>query len=199
VRKPKCDDGKRQRWRTFLKNHAKQIAGIDFFVVRTISFKAIYVFVAISHYRRRILHFGVTSKPYSQWALQQLRETFAFDEITKYVIRDNDKIFSEDFKQHIPRFGLKDKPTAYRSPWQNPVCERVIGTLRRECLDHMIILNERHLHNVLSEYIFEYYNISRTHMSLEKDSPVHRPVQRDGKIVIKSILGGLHHVYRRVA
>ena len=197
--KAKDDGSKQQRWLTFLRNHANHIAGIDFFVVRTMFFKAIYVFVAISHNRREILHFGITSKPHSQWAIQQLRETFAFDETTKYVIRDNDRIFSEDFKQHVPRFGLKDKPTAYRSPWQNPVCERVIETLRRECLDHIIILNKRHLNDVLHEYIFKYYNVSRTHMSLEKDSPVHRPIQKDGKIVSKSILGGLHHIYSRVA
>src|SRR3970040_54701 len=100
--------------------------------------KAIYVFVAISHDRRKILHFGVSSTPHSQWAIQQLRETFAFDETTKYVIRDNDAIFSEDFKQHIQRFGLKDTPTAPHSPWQNPIAERVNGTLRWECLDHVI-------------------------------------------------------------
>ena len=99
----------------------------------------------------------------------------------------------------IKRFGLKDTPTAPRSPWQNPMCERVIGTLRRECLDHMIILSDKHLYNILHEYIFEYYNVSRTHMSLEKDSPKHRPIQKDGKVVSKPILGGLHHVYSRVA
>ena len=199
MRKPISDDGKRQRWLTFLRNHAKQIVGIDFLVARTIFFRAIYVFVAISHNRRRILHFGITSNPHAEWAIQQLRETFAFDEMTKYVIRDNDKIFSEDFKRTIKRFGLEDTPTAPRSPWQNPIAERVIGTLRRECLDHVIILNERHLHSVLDEYINEYYNISRTHMSLGKDSPIHRPVQNDGRIVSKPILGGLHHVYSRVA
>ena len=198
--KDKDDDNSRQqRWLTFLRNHTKHIVGIDFLVARTVFFKAIYVFVAISHDRRKILHFAVTANPHSQWAIQQLRETFAFDETTKYVIRDNDKIFSDDFKLHINNFGLEDTPTAPRSPWQNPICERVIGTLRRECLDHMIILNEKHLHNILHEYIFEYYNVSRTHMSLEKDSPEHRPIQKDGKIVSKLILGGLHHVYSRVA
>lgn len=199
MRKSKSDDAKRQRWLTFLRNHAKHIVGIDFLVARTIFFKSIHVFVAISHDRRKILHFAVTANPHSQWAIQQLRETFAFDETTKYVIRDNDKIFSEDFKLHIRNFGLEDTPTAPRSPWQNPICERLIGTLRRECLDHMIILNEKHLHSVLDEYINNYYNVSRTHMSLEKDSPVHRPVQANGKIVSKPILGGLHHVYSRVA
>ena len=199
MHKPKTDPEKCQRWLTFLRNHAKYIVGIDFAVVRTIFFKSIHVFIAISHHRRKILHFSVSSKPHSQWAIQQLRETFSFDENTKYVIRDNDKIFSEYFKQHIKYFGLKDKPTAYRSPWQNPIAERVIGTLRRECLDHMIILNEKHLYNVLHEYIFEYYNVSRTHMSLAKDSPEHRPIQKDGKIVSKPILGGLHHVYSRAA
>jgi len=199
MRKPKTDPEKRQRWRTFLRNHAKHIVGIDFFVARTIFFKAIYVFMAISHDRRKILHFGITSKPHSEWAIQQLRETFAFDDTTKYVIRDNDKIFSEDFQTQIKRFGLEDTPTAPKSPWQNPICERVIGTLRRECLDHMIILNEKHLHDVLHEYINDYYNISRTHMSLDKDSPEPRPIQKDGKIVSKPILGGLHHNYSRAA
>ena len=199
MRKPKADPEKRQRWLTFLRNHAKHIVGIDFLVARTIFFKSIHVFVAISHDRRKILHFAVTANPHSQWAIQQLRETFAFDETTKYVIRDNDKIFSEDFKLHIRNFGLEDTPTATRSPWQNPIAERVIGTLRRECLDRMIILNEKHLHDVLYEYIVEYYNVSRTHMSLEKDSPEHRPIQKDDKIVSKPILGGLHHVYSRVA
>jgi len=199
MRKPKSDDGKRQRWMTFLHNHIKYIIGIDFLVVRTIFFKSIHVFVAISHDRRKILHFVVSSNPHSQWAIQQLRETFAFDETTKYVILENDKIFSEDFKLHIRNFGLEDTPTAPRSPWQNPICERVIGTLSRESLDRMIILNEKHLQGVLDEYINNYYNVSRTHMSLEKDSPVHRPVQASGKIVSKPILGGLHHIYSRVA
>jgi len=199
MRKPKADPEKRQRWLIFLRNHAPHIVGIDFAVVRTIFFKSIHVFVAISHNRRKILHFGVSSKPHSKWAIQQLRETFAFDEITKYVIRDNDKIFSEDFKQHLKNFGFKDKPTVYKSLWQNPICERVIGTLRRECLNHMIILNEKHLHDILNEYIFDYYNVSRTHMSLEKDSPEHRPIQKYGNIVSKSILGGLHHIYSRAA
>ena len=199
MRKPKTDPEKMQRWLTFFRNHAPYIVGIDLAVVRTISFKALYVFIAISHDKRRILHFSVSSKPHSQWAIQQLRETFAFDETTKYVIRDNDGIYSNEFKQTIRKFGLKDTPTAPRSPWQNPVCERVIGTLRRECLDHVIILNERHLHDVLHEYIFEYYNVARTHMSLDKDSPVHRPAQGTGKIVSKPILGGLHHIYSRVA
>jgi hypothetical protein len=117
MRKPKTDLGKIQRWITFLRNHAKYTVGIDFLVVRTIFFKAIYVFIAISHDRRKILHFAVSSSPHSQWAIQQLRETFAFDENTKYVIRDNDKIFSENFKQQIKKFGLKDTPTAPRSPW----------------------------------------------------------------------------------
>lgn len=198
MRQPKPDADKRQRWRTFLKSHAPHIAGIDFLVVRTLFFKAIYVFVAISHDRRKILHFGVNSRPHSQWAIQQLRETFAFDEITKYVIRDNDAIFSEDFKSHIRRFSMKDTPTAPGSPWQNPVCERVIGTLRRECLDHMIILNEKHLNSILSAFV-EYYNNSRTHMSLNKDSPVNRPAQTKGRIVKTPVLGGLHHTYRRVA
>jgi transposase InsO family protein len=197
--KPKPAVDKRQRWRTFLKNQAKHTVAIDFLVVRTIFFKAIYVFVAISHDRRKILHWAVTDRPHSGWAIQQLRQTFDFDTTTKYVIRDNDQIFSEDFKQTIKRFGLKDTPTAPHSPWQNPFAERVMGTLRRECLNHIIVLNERHLRAVLTDYIDNYYNPARTHMSLNKDSPVSRPVQSQGKIVSTPILGGLHHIYNRVA
>lgn len=118
LHKPKPDADKRQRWRTFLKNHAGCIVAIDFLVVRTLFFKAIYVFIAISHDRRKILHFAVSSKPHSQWAIQQLRETLAFNETTRYVIRDNDTIFSEEFKQHIKRLGLEDTPTAPHSPRQ---------------------------------------------------------------------------------
>jgi len=142
MQKPKTDPEKCQRWLTFLRNHVKHIVGIDFLVVRTIFFKSTHVFIAISHDRRKILHFGVSEKPHSQWAIQQLRETFSFDISTIYVIRDNDKILSNDFKRQVKIFGFKDTPTAPRSPWQNPIAERVIGTLRRECLDHMIILNE---------------------------------------------------------
>lgn len=199
MRKNNPDNSKRQCWLTFLRNHASHIVGIDSLVVRNIYFKAIYVFIAISHDRRKIIHFSVTSKPHSHWAIQQLRETFAFDQTTKYIIRDNDSIYSDEFKRHIKRFGLKDKPTAYRSPWQNPIAERVIGTLRSECLDNVIIINEKHLHYLLTEYINNYYNLSRTHLSLEKDAPIHRPIQSHGRIVSSSILGGLHHTYRRVA
>ena len=126
MRKPKTDPEKAQRWLTFLRNHAPHIVGIDFAVVRTIFFKSIHVFVAISHDRRKILHFGVSSKPHSQWAIQQLRETFAFDDTTKYVIRDNDKIFSGNFRQQIRNFGLEDTPTAYRTPWQNRSLQRIL-------------------------------------------------------------------------
>ena len=198
MQKPKPTPDQRQNWKTFLKNHAKHIVAIDFLVVRTLCFKAIYVYIALSHDRRKILHVGVSSKPHSQWAIQQLRETFAFDETTRYVIRDNDKIYSDDCKHVIGSFGLEDKPTAKHSPWQNGYCERVVGTLRRECLDHMIILNEKHLRSVLNEFV-EYYNNSRTHMSLNKDSPVGRPIKTEGKIFKKPILGGLHHVYNRAA
>ncbi|MBI9018170.1 MAG: transposase [Phycisphaerae bacterium] len=199
MKKPKGTPDQRQRWKSFLRNHSPQIIGIDFLVVRTILFKAIYVYVAISHDRRKILHFGVTSKPSSQWAIQQLRETLAFDGTTKYIIRDNDQIYSEEFKACIKNFGLKDTPTTPGNPWQNPICERVNGTLRRDCLNHMIIFNEKHLYNILDEYVNEYYNPSRTHMSLGKDAPEHREVQAEGKIVSKPILGGLHHIYSRVA
>jgi transposase InsO family protein len=187
-----------QSWRNFLTNHACKIAAIDFFTVITINFKILYVFVAIEHGRRKILHFNVTSKPSALWAAQQLRETFDWGSSIKYVIRDNDGIYGDLFKRQLNTLGLEDTPTAPRSPWQNPVCERVIGTLRRECLDHMIILTENHLWKILSEYI-PYYNISRTHMSLNKDSPNGRAVHTTGRIISKSILGGLHHEYSRAS
>lgn len=198
MKKPRADPDQRQRWQTFLRNHAKHIIGIDFMVVRTIFFRTVYVFIMVSHDRRKILYFNISSNPHSQWTIQRLCGTVAYDETTKHVIRDNDAIFSWDFKLTVHRLGLKDTLTAFRSPWQNGTCERVIGTLRRECLDHMIILNEKYLHSVLSKFI-EYYNSYRTHMSLDKDTPVHRTVQREGKIVSQSVLGGLHHVYSRVA
>ncbi len=198
MQKPKSSPEKVGSWLTFLRNHSLSTIGIDFMVVRSLCFQAIYVFVAISHDRRKILHLGVSSRPHSRWAIQQLRETLAFDETTRYIVRDNDKIFSDAFKATIARFGIEDKPTAFRSPWQNPYCERVIGTLRRECLDHVIVLNEKHLMNILNEYV-EYYNASRTHMSLGKDPPIPRARQTKGKIVSRSVLGGLHHVYKRVA
>jgi len=187
-----------QSWKNFLKNHASKIAAIDFFTVITINFKILYVFVAIEHGHRRILHFNVASKPGSFWAAQQLRETFGWDSSAKYVIRDNDGIYGDVFKQQLQKLGLEDTPTAPRSPWQNPICERVIGTLRRECLNHMIILNKNHLREILDEYIL-YYNSSRTHMSLNKDSQNGRAIQASGKIVSKSILGGLHHEYSRAS
>ena len=187
-----------QSWKNFLSNHATKIAAIDFFTVITINFKILYVFVAIEHGRRKILHFNVASKPGSFWAAQQLRETFGWDSPVKYVIRDNDGIYGDVFKQQLKKLGLEDTPTAPHSPWQSPICERVIGTLRRECLNHMIILNENHLRRVLEEFI-DYYNSSRTHMSLNKDSPRGRAVQASGKIVSTSILGGLHHEYKRVS
>jgi transposase InsO family protein len=187
-----------QGWRTFLKNHAGQIIAIDFFTVPSVVFKVFYVFIALSHDRRKILHFNVTDKANAFWAVQQVREATAFNENTKYIIRDNDGVYGDIFKEQIPNLGLEDTPTAKASPWQNAYCERVIGTIRRECLDHMIIFNERHLYKVLTEYI-EYYNSSRTHMSLNKDSPHGRAIQTEGRITAIPVLGGLHHKYKRVS
>jgi len=193
------DNLKRQKWLTFLRNQSKGIVGIDFCTVPTLYFRQLYVFIAIAHDRSKILHFNVTYNPTEEWTIQQLRETFSYNDTTKHLFRDNDKIYGNKFKAAVNRFGLKDTPTAIRSPWQNPYAERIFGTLQRECLDHVIILNEKHLYKILDEFINNYYNPARTHMSYDKDSPIPRNVQAEGEIVSQPILGGLHHIYKRAA
>ena len=189
-----------QSWRTFLANHTEAIAAVDFFTVPTITFRILYVFIVLEHARRRIVHFNVVTHPTAQWTSQQIIEAFPFDSAPRYLLRDNDGIYGTIFKRRIETMGISDVPTAPRSPWQNPFAERVIGSIRRECLDHVIVLNERHLRRLLNEY-FGYYDRSRTHLSLAKDPPVSRPIDSrdDGKIVSFPILGGLHHRYIRMA
>jgi transposase InsO family protein len=152
------------------------------------------------HDRRQIVHFNITMNPYSEWAAQQIINAFPYDEAPRYLIRDNDSIYGDYFKERIRSMGINEVPIAPRSPWQNPYCERVIGSIRRDCLNHMIILNERHLRRILKEY-FEYYHNSRTHQSLDRNSPVHREVEptEKGKVVSIPMVGGLHHRYTRVA
>ena len=182
-----------------MRNESKGAVGIYFCTVPTLCFRQLYVFIAIAHYRSKIIHFNVTYNPTQEWTIQQLRETFLYDHKFKYLFRDNDKIYGDEFKAAIKRFGLEDTPTAIKSPWQNPLAERYFGTLRRECLDHVIFFNEKHLYKILDEFINDYYNPARTHMSLGKDSPISRPVKSEGKIESQPILGGLHHIYKRAA
>ena len=189
-----------QTWRSFLKNHVKQIAAVDFFTVPTVRFQILYCFVVLRHHRRQIVHFNVTMHPTARWAAQQITEAFPYSTLPKYLIRDRDGIYGTFFEQRVENMGIKEVLIAPRSPWQNPFAERVIGSVRRECLDYFIIFSERHLHQVVSRYV-EYYNNSRTHLSFYQNSPVPRVTQlpSQGKVVSIPQVGGLHHHYRRVA
>jgi len=187
-----------QHWTTFLKNHSSEIASLDFFSVPTITCRLLYVVVFLSHNRRKIIHFNLTEHPTSEWTTQQLRNAFYDEETPTFLIRDRDKKFGDAFTQNISGFGIRQILTAYRSPWQNGYVERVIGSIRRECLDHLIVLNERHLRKLLRGYI-HYYNNQRTHLGLNKDSPESRKVHAVGEIESVAVANGLHHYYFRKA
>jgi len=159
-----------QTWRTFLSNHAKDIIALDFFTVPTAAFRILFVLIILSHDRRWILHVNVTEHPTAAWTARQLLEACGFDEEPRYLLRDRDAIYGEEFRRQAAALMIKEVMTAARSPWQNPYAERVIGSIRRECLDHMIILSERHLKRVLSSYL-AYYHGARTHLALAKDAP----------------------------
>jgi transposase InsO family protein len=192
------DNSTGQSWETFLKNHAPDIISIDFFCVPTVSYKPIHVLIFLSHERGKIIHFNVTSTPSSEWAVQQLRNAMCNSETPKYLIRDRDSKFGNLFKQSVSDFGINDIVTANRSPRQNGYCERVIGSIRREFLDHVIVMNENHLRKLLKEY-FHYYSYQRTHLGLDKDSPESRPVQVIGKIERLPVANELHSYYFRNA
>ena len=189
-----------QTWRTFLENHAQQLVSIDFFTVPTIRFQVLYVFLVLAHDRRRILHFNVTAHPTAEWTGQQLREAFPFDQLPRYLLRDRDAIFGNEFRRQVRDMGIQEVLSAPRSPWQRAYVERVIGSIRRECLDHVIVFHESSLRRILDSY-FDYYHRSRTHLSLGKDSPVPRPIQPPemGPVVAVPQVGGLHHRYERRA
>jgi transposase InsO family protein len=187
-----------QTWRTFLSNHASQLVSVDFFTVPTISFHILYVFIVLSHNRRHILHFNVTAHPTAKWKSQQIVEAFPFDSAPRYLLRDNDRIYGCEFRRQLEVMGIREVRTSFRSPWQNAFVERVIGSIRRECLDHVIVVNEESLRRVLHSYI-GYYHASRLHLSLEKDSPTPRAAQSVGNIVAIPQVGGLHHRYERRA
>jgi putative transposase len=189
-----------QAWRTFLTNHADCLASIDFFVVPTATFHLLFGFIVLHHERRQIVHFGVTANPTMAWVAQQIREAFPWETTPRFLLRDRDAVYGVEFRDRVLSMGIEEVITAPRSPWQNPYVERVIGTLRRECLDHVIILNERHLQRILGSYL-DYYHGSRTHLSLGKDTPDGRPVQPAGSGTVVSLpkVGGLHHRYERLA
>ncbi len=183
-------------WRTFLDQHLKELVAIDFFVVPTATFKVLFVFLVLAHDRRRIVHFNVTEHPTAQWTAQQLVEAFPFDTAPSYLLRDGDGIYGDRVRRKIDSLGIDEVVTAPASPWQNAYVERVIGSLRRERLDHVIILNERHLRRLLSSYL-GYYHSWRTHRSLDQDAPDGRPVQsaESGKVIEFPVVHGLHHYY----
>jgi len=187
-------------WRSFLNNHLKDLVAIDFFVVPTVRFRVLFVLVVLAHHRRRVVHFNVTEHPSATWTAQQVVEAFPWDEAPRYLLRDRDKVYGEAFKTRIKNMGVKEVLSAPRSPWQNPFVERVIGSIRRECLDDVIVLNERHLKRMLKDY-FDYYHGWRTHLSLDMDCPESRPVQpaAAGQIVEFPEVNGLHHHYERCA
>ena len=189
-----------QGWRAFLENHAGDIIATDFFTVPTVTFRVLFVLVVLSHDRRVILHTNVTAAPTAEWTARQVIEAVGLDEEPKYLVRDRGRKFGMSFSRKVASAGLTELLTAPALPWQNAYAERVIGTIRRECLDHMIILGERHLRRTVRRYA-TYYNGVRTHLSLEKDSPQGRLVQFPGEGTIRSrpYCGGLHHEYLRQA
>jgi transposase InsO family protein len=186
-----------QGWRTFLHNHAPEIAAMDLFVVPTIGFDLLYAFVIVRLGRRDLVWINVTAYPTADWVARQLTEAFPWNEAPRYMIRDRDRIYGAVVTRRLRAMGIRDKPTAPASPWQNGVAERLVGSIRRESVDHMIVLGEAHLSRILKSYA-RYYNGVRTHRSLNKDAPVSRSVQRDGVIRSRAILGGLHHHYSRI-
>lgn len=187
-----------QTWRTFLKNHVSQLASADFFTVHTVSFEILFVFIVLTHDRRRIVHFNVTAHPTAEWTAQQMLEAFPFDTAPKYLLRDRDGIYGQEFRQQVTAMNIHEVLSAPRSPWQRAYVERVIGSIRRECLDHVIVFNEQSLRRILGSY-FSYYHSSRLHLSLDKDSPDPRPAQSVGRVIVCSEVGGLHHRYERAA
>ena len=186
-----------QGWRTFLRNHAPHIAAMDLFVVPTIGFDLLYAFVIVTLERRELVWINVTAHPTTEWVARQITEAFPWDGAPGYMIRDCDRIYGSVVTRRLRAMGIRDKPAALASPWQNGYAERLIGSIRRECVDHIIVLGEAHLRRILRSYA-DYYNRVRTHRSLDKDAPVRRLVQRTGVINSRAILGGLHHHYARV-
>jgi putative transposase len=189
-----------QTWRAFLNNHVQDLVSVDFFTVPTVSFRVLFVFVVLAHHRRRIVHFNVTEHPTAGWTGQQMVEAFPEDTAPRYLLRDRDKIYRYEFHHRIQSMPMEEVLSAPASPWQRAYVERLIGSIRRDCLDHVIVLGEGHLRKILRSYL-EYYQRSRTHLALSKDAPEPRTVQSPemGEIVELSQVGGLHHRYERRA
>ena len=187
-------------WKTFLKNHLQDRVALDFFIVPTLTCRVLFVLVMLVHERRRIIHFNVTEHPTAAWTAQQMVEAFPWDETPRYLVRDRDCIYDAAFRQRVRHMGIEEVVIAPRSPWQNPDVERLIGSIRRECLDHVVVFHERHLTRILASY-FTYYHHWRTHLALAMDCPVPRPVEPPecGEVIAVPEVGGLHHHYERWA
>jgi len=186
-----------QSWKTFLRNHAQAIAAIDLCVVPTLTFERLFAFLFLGRGRRQLLWFEVTRHPTAEWLARQITEAFPWTSAPAYLVRDNDRAYGHVFTSRVRAMGIRDRPISPGSPWQNGYAERLIGTVRRECLDRMLIFGEQHLRRILSAYA-AYYNQSRTHLALQKDAPLHRAVQRSDVIVAIPILARLHHQYVRI-
>jgi putative transposase len=187
-------------WKTFLHNHVRDVAAMDFFVVPTVTFKVLFVLVILAHERRRIVHVNVTEYPTAEWTAQQVVDAFPWDTAPRYLLRDRDRMYGEHFRQRVGHMGIAEVLIAPRSPWQNPYVERVIGSIRRDLLDHVIVLNEQHLRRLLTDYL-TYYHGFRTHLALAMDCPVPRAVvpHEAGEVIAVPEVGGLHHHYERRA
>jgi transposase InsO family protein len=186
-----------QGWRTFLRNHADGIASMDLFIVPTISFRLLYGLLILQHGRRELRWIGVTAHPTAEWIVRQLTEAYGWRQAPHYVIRDRDRVYGHVVLSRLRAMGIRDRPIAPRSPWQNGCAERLIGSIRRDCLDHVVVFGDRHLRQLLTEYQ-KYYNEARTHLSLKKDAPIPRAVHAIGQTLAVLVLGGLHHQYVRV-
>jgi transposase InsO family protein len=186
-----------QSWKTFLQSHAEAIAAIDLCVVPTLTFERLFVFLVLGHGRRQLLWFEVTRHPTAEWLARQITEAFPWNSAPAYLVRDNDRAYGHVFTSRVRAMGIRDRPISPGSPWQNGIAERFIGSLRRECLDHMFIWGEAHLRRILFSYA-GYYNQTRTHLALQKDAPLHRPAQQFGRVTAIPVLAGLHHRYVRI-
>jgi putative transposase len=197
---PKRKKPPSQSWRAFLDNHLKDLVSIDFLVVPTATFRVLFVLIDLAHHRRRVVHFNVTNHPTALWTAEQMIQAFPDGTAPRFLVRDRDRIYGEQFRERVKAIGIEEILTAPRSPWQNPFAERMIGTLRRDCLDHVVVLGEFHLRIILKRYL-SYYHRARTHLALEKDAPEPRLVQapEHGCVIEIPEVGGLHHRYERRA
>ncbi len=197
---PKRRNPPSQGWRAFLDNHIKELIALDFFVVPTATFRVLFVLLVLAHDRRRVVHYNVTEHPSAEWTARQVVQAFTWDTAPRYLLHDRDSIFGALFRRRVKCMGIEEVLTAPRSPWQNPYVERLIGSVRRECLDHVVVMGETHLRRILRSY-FTYYHQSRCHLSLGKDPPESRPVHPPGmgKVITIPEVGGLHHRYERRA